>query len=96
MEILNEIQDWYNSCCNGEWEHDFGIKIGTIDNPGWSVEINLTATKNENVEFEDIKIERDENDWVHCSVKNNIFFGYGGPKNLRGILEIFIKKIVIP
>ncbi len=93
MEMLNEIQNWYNSCCDGEWEHDFGFKICTLDNPGWIVEINLNSTRSENVQFENIKIERSKNDWVHCSIKDNVFMGYGGPKNLQEILGIFVKEV---
>jgi immunity protein 53 of polymorphic toxin system len=29
------IQAWYQSHCNGTWEHYLGIEIETTDNPGW-------------------------------------------------------------
>jgi hypothetical protein len=32
---LNELQVWYGAQCNGSWEHTYGIKIETLDNPGW-------------------------------------------------------------
>lgn len=37
--ILDRIQQWYASRCNGEWEHQGGLSIETTDNPGWSVTI---------------------------------------------------------
>jgi hypothetical protein len=41
---IEELQQWYESQCDGDWEHDFGMRIGTLDNPGWSVEINVVDT----------------------------------------------------
>jgi hypothetical protein len=36
---------WYKSHCNGDWEHGRGIHLDTIDNPGWSLSINLEDTE---------------------------------------------------
>ena len=41
---LDFLQQWYAEQCNGDWEHEFGIKIETLDNPGWSLEIDLAKT----------------------------------------------------
>jgi len=38
------IQRWFADQCDGEWEHSHGITIGTVDNPGWSIEIDLDET----------------------------------------------------
>ncbi len=38
------IEAWYVSHCDGEWEHEFGIRIATIDNPGWHLEIDIVDT----------------------------------------------------
>ena len=46
--LFNLLQDWYLAQCNGDWEHEFGIKIDTLDNPGWSVVIDLLGTNYEN------------------------------------------------
>ncbi|MNU07406.1 hypothetical protein D3C72_2529810 [compost metagenome] len=40
-------------------------------------------------EFEDLQIERNEEDWLHCKVKKDTFVGVGGPLNLDEILRIF-------
>jgi len=36
MDLLEQVEDWYSSQCNGDWEHQYGISIDTLDNPGWS------------------------------------------------------------
>ena len=37
--------NWYTSHCDGDWEHIFGIKIGTLDNPGWHIQISIEETE---------------------------------------------------
>ena len=44
MSTIKEIEDWYRAQCDDEWEHQFGMKIDPLDNPGWSVEIDLKGT----------------------------------------------------
>ena len=45
MGVLNAVNEWFQSQCDGDWEHDYGITIETLDNPGWSVEIYLYETE---------------------------------------------------
>ncbi len=81
--------NWYYLHCDGDWEHGSGIKIGTLDNPGWNLTVNIERTECEDKEFKKIIIERSENDWLHCFVKDNKFEGPCGPFNLPEVLEIF-------
>ncbi|MFI0436061.1 MAG: immunity 53 family protein [Parachlamydiaceae bacterium] len=83
------LLNWYYKYCNGDWEHQNGIKIGTIDNPGWYLKVNLNATEIQNFKFKIIDINRSEDDWLYCSVNEKIFEGFGGPFNFIEILEIF-------
>lgn len=32
--LLYRLQQWYHSMCDGDWEHCYGVKIETSDNPG--------------------------------------------------------------
>ena len=36
-------EEWYNGNCDGDWQHEYGIKIETVDNPG-SIKIALSYT----------------------------------------------------
>ena len=49
---ISWLQNWYTTQCDGDWEHDYGITIGTLDNPGWYVVINLVETPLEAAAFE--------------------------------------------
>ena len=83
------LQNWYRSQCDGEWEHSYGIKIETLDNPGWIVTIDLLETELEVYKFKEISVKRFDDDWIDCLVKNGKFRGAGGSLNLLEILHIF-------
>ena len=36
-DLLKVSQQWYQSKCDGTWEHMYGVEIDTLDNPGWTV-----------------------------------------------------------
>lgn len=88
-EIINWIQNWYFQHCDGDWEHTYGIKIGTLDNPGWRISISLKETELEKKTFNKLKIERNEDNWIHCFIKNNCFEIACGVLNFEEGLKIF-------
>jgi hypothetical protein len=97
MNTLRKLQDWYRSQCDGDWEHGYGVKIDTLDNPGWSVTINLDGTNLEGKKFAEIghgtgreSIEGSE-DWLMCRLEEKQFKAYGGPRKLEEMLEIFLR-----
>jgi hypothetical protein len=87
--VLMWLQGWYTSLCDGDWEHGEGIRIGTLDNPGWQVRIPLTHTPWEGKLFERIKTERDDHDWIHAWVEDGFFNAACGPTNLNEALSLF-------
>ena len=89
MTNLAWLQQWYLSNCNGEWEHQYGIHMNTLDNPGWSVRINLRGTHWENLKTSPFVRETSETDWVHCSIGNQEFNGVGGSENLDELVQTF-------
>lgn len=90
MSVLTDIQDWFYDHCDGDWEHGYGVRMTSLDNPGWSLEISLEDTELEQVTFERVVIEREEHDWIHCSVSEGFFRAAGGPKNLEEMLNVFL------
>jgi hypothetical protein len=93
------LAEWYVGNCNGDWEHEFGVTIGTLDNPGWSLKIDLSRTKMEEVPFADIHVdvEPDEPEqggsgltsWWICKVVDKQFVAYCGPRDLITAVAIF-------
>jgi hypothetical protein len=89
IDLLAWLQSWYDSQCDEDWEHQYGVKIDTLDNPGWRVAIDLEGTELDGVPFEKVTVERSEADWWHCWVTENKFEGAGGVFNLVSILKVF-------
>jgi hypothetical protein len=90
MNTLQELQKWYQSQCDGEWEHRYGLDIGTLDNPGWSVKVDLAGTSLAEQSFTEVRRLEHETDWIHCQVREGAFEGRGGPSMLEEILRIFL------
>ena len=70
-----------------------GIRIGTIDNPGWSVKINLNNIDTNNHPFVpcefNLDSDNDELNWYYCIQRNSNYEAAGGPLKLAKILECF-------
>jgi hypothetical protein len=44
MSSLDFLQRWYAEQCDGKWEHSYGVRIETLDNPGWQITVDLNGT----------------------------------------------------
>ena len=91
--ILTRLQNWYLINCDGEWEHAFGISITTIDNPGWTVRINLTDTCLHELKYER-QVDNGDFDWLFIKVKEKVFEAVGDTSKLTNIFEIFLNEII--
>jgi len=88
---LADLQRWYSAQCDGDWEHAHGIKIGTLDNPGWSLVIELIDTGLADTPFDEVKVLEPEREWIHCRVQQHRFEGHGGPHMLGRIIRTFLE-----
>jgi hypothetical protein len=89
MTTTEWLQRWYQRACNGVWEHAHGVKIDTLDNPGWHVQIDLADTPYAQLSPRQKAVEHSETDWLRCSVSQQQFLGYGGPEKLDEIIAVF-------
>jgi hypothetical protein len=90
MSGLQRLQAWYAEQCNGSWEHECGVKIESIDDPGWRVRVGLRGTPLHAHDFTELERLHAGEEWVHCRVRNGCFEGYGGPQMLEEIVKIFL------
>ncbi len=96
---MDWLADWYKSNCNGQWEHNEGITIVTLDNPGWHITISLTGTKLEKANLAEVNHEgENENDWFTAKISNReetkelggrCFIAACGPDHLNQVIAIF-------
>lgn len=85
------LAEWFEMHCDGDWEHSYGVAIDTLDNPGWSLRVDLTDTELAGLEFLLVKEERSEHDWIHCRVDSSVFMGAGGIHNLDELITCFLE-----
>jgi hypothetical protein len=91
MDELAKLQEWYFAQCDGDWEHAWGVEIGTLDNPGWSLRISLEDTRLADVPYERRKVETSELEWMHCWVEDQTVQAAGGPRMLTAMLAEFFR-----
>jgi immunity protein 53 of polymorphic toxin system len=97
MNSIQWLQQWYHAQCNDTWEHQHGITIQSLDNPGWLVKIDLAGTPLQSLNMREVGKESHVNhkgiegqhDWLHCTVKDGFFVGAGGPFSLLSICNVF-------
>lgn len=91
---------WYFSQCDEDWEHKFGVTIGTLDNPGWSLTVDLDGTPLEGIDFLPVyegvseaeqPVQGLDGDvpWLVCRVEGPKFKGWGGPTDLGRLISAF-------
>ncbi|MEU0690573.1 immunity 53 family protein [Streptomyces uncialis] len=87
--LLDWLQNWYAQQCDGDWEHTWGVRIGTLDHPGWTVEIDLEDTDLEGREYARQDIDRGTHDRVRTWTAGKTFHAACGPGNLTETLTLF-------
>ena len=86
---LRWLMQWYYAQCNEDWEHDYGVKIDTLDNPGWTLHVDLTGTSLEACTWPKTSVERSEDDWWTVWTEDRVFHGACAPFNLAETIDAF-------
>ncbi|MDB1086593.1 immunity 53 family protein [Streptomyces sp. ACA25] len=87
--VLDWLQSWYAAQCDGGWEHEWGVTIDTLDNPGWTVRIDLDGTELAGRVYPRQWVTRGEDDWVTAWSSEKTFHVACGPGNLTEGLTLF-------
>lgn len=91
VTTLDRLCKWYSAQCDGEWEHRYGLRIETLDNPGWIIRIDLNGIALEAARHEPgLVVSRSESDWIHASIESNRFTLACGPGNLEEAIVYFL------
>ena len=89
-DVLTELQRWYLAQCNDDWEHSYGVTIDTLDNPGWSVRIDLADTALSDLGYERVETHRTDDDWVVSWREDLRWCAACGPLNLGETVAAFL------
>ena len=93
MNPLTGLEAWYAAQCDGDWEHKYGIRIETLDNPGWLLEVDLTDTSAEQIRTNRIEQHVSETDWYSYQINENGFVGACGSCNLDALISAFLALV---
>ena len=93
-DLLKELQAWYADQCNDDWEHSYGVKIDTLDNPGWDVSIDLTETQWQGIELPLNRVDVNDLDWHQHQVTGSKYLACGGPFSLGKLIQIFLDEVI--
>lgn len=94
---MNDLTDdlawlcgWFAAQCDGEWEHEFGVAIGTLDNPGWTLRVDLTSTTLCDRSFSAEQVD-EEDYWLRLWREDTpaVFHGAGSPTALVEMISRF-------
>jgi hypothetical protein len=99
---FDEVQSWLFSQCDGDYEHSFGVRISTLDKPGWTVWINVEEVPLAGPPFTPVRLEgSDALQWIHTWSEESSEGTLGGimwrascgPLMLSETLELFLKWV---
>jgi hypothetical protein len=88
---LAALMDWYAARCDGQWEHQYGVRIDTLDNPGWLLTIDLADTELENAPFSPCEHQlKNDQSWWRCWREGAVFHATCGARDLDAVIGIFL------
>ena len=91
---LTWLAEFFHFLCDGEWEHDDGITLRTLDNPGWMLLVALSGTSLADKNLKEIDIRRSETDWIVLRKNQHIVEGFCGALNLTELVSIFRRWVM--
>ena len=66
--IVDWLQDWTKTQIDGDWEHEQGISIGMLDNPGWILRADISNYGDFLKASEPLGRDNDE-DWIDFEIR---------------------------
>lgn len=87
--ILFELQKWIEAQSDGDWEHEYSIKMETTDSPGCNISIPIIRTSLEGYIYED-KFYHDEMDWYEILSDGNYFISNCSLNRAGYVLNFFL------
>jgi len=92
---MNKLIRWYQEHCDGDWEHHSGFQIETLDNPGFSIFIDLDDTDinvSDRILLDEMSADED---WAFVQIKDGKFDGACSLNNFDKLIDIFFDKVVL-
>ncbi|RIY35294.1 hypothetical protein CKY20_10870 [Capnocytophaga canis] len=66
--IVDWLQEWTKSQVDGDWEHEQGVSISMLDNPGWILRVDISNYGDFLTVSKPLGRDNDE-DWIDFEIK---------------------------
>ncbi len=95
---LGALEAWYRSNCDGDWEHQGGLTIESVDNPGWLVTLRLDGIgfpAGADVEKHSFNNSDEDDDWAIFSFEEGqqVLKAAGAVGRLEWILDVCLAEV---
>ena len=86
---------WYQAHCDHSWEHKHGVRLETLDNPGWLLTVDLVHTDLQGRQMAEVREGTAPGGhpvsprWIHCVVSDNQFRGACDPTQVARLFQVF-------
>lgn len=87
------VEDWYAARCDGDWEHEFGVRLVTLDNPGWNLSVDLADTDWEGHTLPRTMRDLGDGRWITTASDGLVFDASCDPSSL-GLSVLAFKAFV--
>lgn len=86
---FTELQAWYASQCDGEWEQAYSVAIESLSPPGWRLRVDLAWTTLDGRAFEPVE-KKQKGQWLMCQIVDDKWVGACDPASLEELVLTFI------
>ncbi|MFI5589994.1 Imm53 family immunity protein [Amycolatopsis sp. NPDC051758] len=83
------LSEWFSSQCDGDWEHEFGVRLETLDNPGWRLLVDIVGTGVEGRVLPRSKVDLGAGRWLWTSADGKSYEGSCDVRSLRELVAAF-------
>ncbi|MFB9690533.1 immunity 53 family protein [Amycolatopsis plumensis] len=83
------LTGWYASQCDGDWEHEFGVRLETLDNPGWRLRVDTVGTGAEGRVLPRSKADLGPDRWLWTAADGESFEASCDVRSLAELLAAF-------
>ncbi len=87
-QYIQWMMEWMGAVAKAGLENDGGIRIVTLDNPGWLVDIDSFGAQDKATPENTFQELRTETDWIACRVEDEVVKIRCGVFNLPEALDL--------
>lgn len=98
-EGIPKLLEWYNSQCDGEWEHCYKAEISMSAGPSWKLSVDLDETELQDKRFVTKETRLGAENWLSCRLSEDLetsgssstrrFEADGDSSKLSEIIRVF-------